>query len=440
MKMRTLRLFLILLMALAAGSSLWAADILGEADARIEKYRKGDIAVRMIGPSGQPLASGHKVKIEQTRHKFLFGSDIFMLSKCRTPAENAAYEKYFADLLNYATLPFYWWEYEPQPGQPSYAATEEIVRWCRQNNVTTKGHPLAWNWEDPAWLPRDLEAAMHLQFDRIGRCVTQFRGGVEIWDVVNEATHFDRPEPKANAPVLTEAISRTGVPAYVRTAFKAARAANSQATLVINDYRTDAAYGEKVVSQLVDEAGRPLYDVIGIQSHQHGGAWPVEKIWEVCERFAVFGKALHFTETTFLSGKLGWELKKKDPQFKWESTPEGERRQAEEVARFYTVLFSHPAVEAITWWDLTDQGAWQDAPAGVLREDMTPKPAYQALMGLIKGKWWTRTAVAVGQNGEARFRGFFGEYKVSVEEQGRQLLGSFSFDKTTRGVVEVRLQ
>ena len=57
-----------------------------------------------------------------------------------------------------------------------------------------------------------------------------------------------------------------------------------------------------MISQLEDEGGKPLYDVIGIQSHMHGGYWGAARTWEVCERFARFGKPLHFTETTVVSG------------------------------------------------------------------------------------------------------------------------------------------
>jgi endo-1,4-beta-xylanase len=425
---------------LAFCSSARAADILGEADARIAKYRTGEAVLHLMGPSGEPLPEGTRVKIEQTRHAFLFGSDIFMLGMCHTPEENAAYEDRFAALFNYATLPFYWWMYEPEEGKPQYAETERIAMWCEKNHIAMKGHPLAWNYVDPKWLPHDPDAAMRLQFDRIGKCVGQFKGTVDFWDVVNEATDYDRSETAEDAPILTEGIRRMGVAAYLQRAFREARAANPGATLLINDYKTDRTYADKVISKLVDESGQPLYDVIGIQSHQHTDPWSPEKIWEVCERFAVFGKPLHFTETTFLSGQEGWELKKENPQFNWVTTPEGEQRQAELVEQFYTVLFSHPAVEAITWWDLTDQGAWQGAPAGLLRADMSPKPAYDALLKLIKGKWWTRTQARVGSDGEAKFRGFFGEYRVEAQAAGHTLTGRFSFDKRTRGTLEVRLQ
>jgi len=406
-------------------------QILDGADARIEKYRKGDAALRLLRPDGKPLDVSLEVNITQTKHKFLFGCNIFKLKRCRTPEDNAAYEKHFAAMLNFATLPFYWWNYERRQGRPDDARTDEIVRWCKAHNITTKGHPLAWNWGEQRWLPEEPEEAMKLQFKRIERCVSRFKGDIDIWDVVNEATHYDRDHAKQNVPKLTEAIHRMGVGAYVRQAFKTARKANPNATLLINDYRTDQAYPDKVISKLVDENGKPLYDVIGIQSHMHGGCWPVTNTWSVCQRFSKFGKPLHFTETTIVSGRRTDQG--------WNTTPEGEKYQAEKVPEFYTVLFSHPAVEAITWWDFTDQGAWQRAPAGFIRKDMSPKPAYEKLHGLIKGKWWTKTTATLAAGGKVSFRGFFGQYKVTASVAGRQTTGTFSFDKSVKKAIDVQL-
>jgi len=433
-------------LALPASLSAAAQDsrdrILGRADARIDMHRKGNAVLRVSGPDGKPLAGGLDVKIEQKRHKFLFGCNIFKLQKCRTADDNAAYEKYFDELLNFATLPFYWWSYERQQGKPDDERTDQIVRWCKAHNLTTKGHPLAWNYVDPRWLGDDPQAAMKAQLKRIGRCVRRFKNDIDIWDVVNEATHYDREHVKKQAPILTEAIRKMGVDNYIREAFKVAREANPGATLLINDYKTDRDYEEKVVSELVDKRGRPLYDVVGIQSHMHGGRWTAQKTWDVCERFAKFGKPLHFTEATLVSGEQGWDLPKKrqDPNFRWVSTDQGEQRQARDVAEFYRILFSHPAVEAITWWDFTDQNAWQGAPAGFLRDDMTPKPAYEELKRLVKGQWWTKTQATVEPGGQARFRGFFGEYEVTARVGGRKLTGIFWFDKSARDATEVRLR
>ncbi len=406
--------------------------VVSQTGERIRQCRTGMASLRLIGPDGQPLPAGVSLRINQTRHKFLFGCNIFKLGRCRTSEDNAAYEKQFADLLNYATLPFYWWQYEVQKGHPDDERTEEIVRWCNAHGVTTKGHPLAWNYVDPRWLADSTpEEAMRLQFARIARCAERFKGKVDIWDVVNEAVAYDREELKQRAPKLTQAIAKIGVPEYIQTAFRTARQANPQAVLLINDYRLDANYADNVISQLVDEAGKPMYDVIGIQSHMHGGYWGAARAWDVCERFAKFGKPLHFTETTVVSGP------KKDSV--WATTPEGERDQAKRVTEFYSVLFSHPAVEAVTWWDFTDQGAWQRAPAGLVRSDMSPKPAYEQLHGLIKGKWWTKAETTTGPGGSANLEGFLGHYEIEAKPADRRLTGAFSLEKGQKSPVEVRL-
>jgi len=414
-----------------AGQEQADGGILEGIDARIDKHRKGNAALTLTGPDGQTLAPGASVKIIQKRHKFLFGCNIFKLNQCQTPQDSAAYAEHFASLLNFATLPFYWWNYEREPGRPDDERTEEIVRWCKAHNVTTKGHPLAWNYVDPRWLPKEPQEAMKLQFTRIAQCVRKFKDDINIWDVVNEATHYDREQIKKQAPILTEAIRKMGVGPYVREAFKMARKANPNATLLINDYRTDPAYADSVISELLDENGVPLYDVIGIQSHMHGGYWGAKRAWEVCERFAKFGKPLHFTETTVVSGP------KSDQG--WATTPEGEKTQAKQVAEFYRVLFSHPAVEAITWWDFTDQNAWQRAPAGLVRDDMTPKPVYEELKRLIKDQWWTQTEVAAQAGGEARFQGFLGDYEVSTQVGGKKLTGTFKLDKPATQTIQVQL-
>lgn len=421
--------------------TLTESEILGQADARIQKYRTGDAQLRLVMPDGKALKRGAHVTIEQTRHSFLFGSNIFMLGKCKTAADNAAYEKEFSDLLNYATVPLYWWNYEREAGHPNYESTARLAAWCAAHDITVKGHPLAWNQVDPTWLPADPAEVMRLQMQRITDIVGRFKSQISFFDVVNEATQCTtRQDELQRAPRLTAGIVQMGVPNYLRTAFTHAREANPQATLVINDYITTDEYLEKVISQLVDASGQPLFDVIGIQCHQHGGVWGAQKTWDICERFAKVGKPLHFTEATILSGQRGWDLKQKNPQFDWASTPQGEQRQAEEVAQFYTILFSHPAVEAITWWDFSDQGAWMGAPAGLVRADMTPKPAYDALMQLIKGKWWTRTEALTLRRGAAQFHGFYGDYKVSVKEHGRELTGTFTFNRATPQPVEVKLQ
>ena len=408
---------------MVGGGAASAAEAWEAVQQRIEKHRKADATVVVRDAKGKPVA-GAEVTVKQVRHAFLFGCNIFRWGRLGDEKLEAAYRRRFADLLNYATLGFYWPSYEHQKGKPNHEYTERVARWCKANAVATKGHPLAWNYADAPWYPTDADQLRRLQMARIEDCVSRFRGLIDRWDVVNEAAHFDRGEFVRRAPRHTAMWKEVGQMVFTRQCFLHARKAAPQATLLINDYRTDAAY-EKVIRELVDPAGKRMYDVIGIQSHMHGGAWSDKKIWDVCQRFAKFSVPLHFTEVTILSGQRGWN----GPKGGWPSTPEGEKYQAENVVRFYTMLFSHPAVEAITWWDFSDNGSWKRAPAGFVRKDMTPKPAYEALRKLVKGKWWTRAMVRTDAAGTAAVRGFLGEYEVDVAIGGKTVTKRFTLGK-----------
>lgn len=411
------------------------ADLLAGAGARIEQHRKTDVLITVVDSAGQPVAETD-VKVQQTRHAFLFGCNIFLWGHAGKAEEESAYRKHFAELFNFATLPFYWGSYESQQNQPRHKETRQVATWCRERGIVAKGHPLAWNYADPRWLPNDFGQIRRLQMARIDDCVSRFRGLTDRWDVVNEATHFDRDSFKKQAPKMTGMWAEAGQVEFVLECFEHARKANPQATLLINDYRVDPAY-EALLKKLVDNDGKRIFDVIGIQSHMHGGVWTNQKIWDVCERFAKFGVPLHFTEMTVLSGKRGWNLDRKRRD--WPSTEEGEQQQADEVERIYTMIFSHPSTEALTWWDFSDRGAWQGAPAGFLGKDLTPKPAYDRLHGLIKEKWWTQLTAKTDRQGQMRFRGFYGDYEVTVVSANKKQVLPVTVIKGDGNKFELRL-
>ena len=133
----------VMISATNVGGELTEDQILGQVDTRIERYRKGEVIVKLFQPDGTPLAANLTVKISMVRHKFLFGCNIFKYQRCQTDEHNQLYEKRYAELLNFATLPFYWWNYTKEQGKPDDARTEAITTWCLEQNITRKGHPLA---------------------------------------------------------------------------------------------------------------------------------------------------------------------------------------------------------------------------------------------------------------------------------------------------------
>ncbi|MFA5058099.1 MAG: endo-1,4-beta-xylanase, partial [Opitutaceae bacterium] len=349
------------------------------------------------------------VRVEQRRHAFLFGCNVFSLY-AYTGAEHQTYAREFSALFNYATLPFYWNHYEPEPGKTREEDLRRLAEWCRAYDIETKGHPLVWHEGYPKWGPSDPVKAQEALHARIARIVPAFHGLVDRWDVVNEATAANVVDAKTGAKTFDNGESRwiaqDGAVPVVEQSLRWARDANPAAQLIYNDYNLGPDL-EALLARLVQD--HAPFDAIGIQAHMHREDWPLEKVWETCETYAKYGKPLHFTEVTVLSGEHGWERPRP-----WPSTPAGEQQQAEYVAQLYTLLFSHPAVEAITWWDLNDNG-WQGAPGGLVRADLSPKPAYERLQQLIKETWWTRLSLTTDAEGKCRFDGFRGDYEVVVQ-------------------------
>ncbi len=390
-----------------------AKEIAARARAGVEEHRQGNGSITVLDAHGAPVP-GARVTIQQLRHEFLFGCNFFMFDRCGDPGLEEQYRSRFAALLNYCTLPFYWRMYEARRGEPNYEYTDTAAQWTRDHGITCKGHPLVWDNAagSPAWLPDDGHESERLSLARVREIVSRYPGRIDIWDVVNEATHLpDWP----NKTKMADWARKRGAIAYVGEHLREARAANPQATLLVNDYRTDPPY-YKILDGLRED-GRFLFDTIGIQSHMHGGVWKPAGTWGICETYAKLGLPIHFTETTIVSGPRQGSGEKWGP-----TSAEGEARQAEEVERFYRTLFGHPAIRAITWWDFSDRGAWQGAPAGWLRSDMSPKPAYERLLRLIKGEWWTQAAGATDARGRFEARAFFGAYRIDAElPDGRRL-------------------
>jgi len=394
--------------------SLSEEDILAGAQERIEQYRKADGAVHVVGEDGQPVP-GALIEIEQTRHAFLFGCSLLSWGHWGDTGDEETFRRLFSNLFNYATLPFYWWVYEPKRGETTEDYIRDVVSWCEGHGISTKGHPLVWNHTDPAWLPDSTQEVHDLQIKRVSDCVTRFAGTVDSWDVVNEATTFGHEDSSDVGPKMTRMWREVGREQLVREAFEAARKANPSAQLLINDYRKGEDYFD-LLNGMRDEDSSLLFDAIGIQSHMHGYLWTVPETWETVERFAKFGVPIHFTEVTIVSG--GEKHDAKEGEERWPSEPRWEWFQAREAARLYTLLFSNPSVEAITWWDLTDRRSYLGAPAGLVRKDWSEKPAYRQLENLIKRKWWTKTSNISKTDGTARFRGFLGDYSIRVSKAG----------------------
>ena len=383
-------------------------------------HRKATARLRMMNADGTPIAN-RPVDVRQTSHQFLFGCGVFEAVEMMNPHSDEQHDflrerlDKWLDLFNYGTLPFYWGRYEPKQGETAKESTLKAAEWLRERNVAVKGHPLCWHTACADWLMQySNEEILRRQLERIHRDVTDFKGVIDLWDVINEVVIMPEFDKYDNA--ITRICKEKGRIALVKEVFAAAKESDPDATLLINDFNTSVSY--EILLEGLLEAGVPI-SAIGIQSHQHQGYWGKEKLENVLERFSSFGLPLHFTENTLISGDLMPEhiVDLNDFQVNaWPSTEEGEARQAREITEMYTVLFNHPLVEAITTWDFAD-GAWLHAPAGIVREDNTEKPSYHALQSLIHDTWETREQLVTDDDGYVTFTGFKGGYNLTTDDK-----------------------
>ncbi|MCL2718193.1 MAG: endo-1,4-beta-xylanase [Lachnospiraceae bacterium] len=399
------------------------------------EHRKSQVTLNLIHSDGTPVKN-REVKIEQTRHEFLFGCGGFdsveLASGIMDGVPISAGRKEFLEdrmdkilkLNNYLTLPFYLGRYEAEEGKPDESRVMAAAKWLKERDVFLKGHPLCWHTVWPTWLMKySNNEILKKALERIERDVLAFKGIIDSWDVINEVVIMPIFDKYDNA--ITRICKEMGRVGLIREVFEAAVAANPHGTFLLNDFDLSTKYEILIDGCL--QADIPI-DVIGLQTHQHQGYKGVEWFHQILERFEHFGLPLHFTENTLISGEImpahiddlnDWQVDE------WPSTPAGEERQAREAVELYELLFSHPSVEAITTWDPAD-GKWLKAPSGLLREDNSIKPVYEALMEKIKGEWWTKESLATNEAGAVTLSGFRGDYIVSCG--GEKIKQRFALD------------
>ena len=378
-------------------------------------HRKVTKKIRFEDALGNPIAN-KQIAIKQTNHSFLFGCGAFDFIPyvMNGDEEHRQITDSWLEIFNYGTLPFYWGQFETSEGEPATDKLMKTAKYLNSKNVKVKGHPLCWHTACADWLMKyDNETIMKKQLERIDREVTGFKGIIDMWDVINEVVIMPIFDKYDNA--ITRICKDRGRVGLIKEVFDKAHECNPDATLLLNDFNTSINY-EILIDGCLN-AGVPI-SAIGIQSHQHQGYWGKEKLNEVLDRFSTFGLPIHFTENTLISGEImpayiedlnDWQVDE------WPSTPEGEKRQANQIEEMYRILFEHPLVEAITTWDYRD-GAWLKAPSGFIRKDNSLKPSYKMLKKLIKEEWWTDVTVMTDSEGYVTLKAFKGDYDLSIND------------------------
>ena len=418
----------------------------------IELNRKGDAEITVSVPDGQPLPTEITLEVEQKNHEFRFGANLFMLDELETPEKNAIYRQKFPELFNLATIPFYWSTLEPERGKPRFAAdSPKIYRrppidlcidYCRENGIEPKCHCLNYNTFAPEWIKgmSDTEYRQALE-ERMRIIAERYADVIPSFEVTNETMNGERSDRR----------DFWNADDYLEWSYRKADQYFPYNRLIINEafskILVDMGHNNRNPYYMLIERllrnGITHLDSIGMQFHSF---FPIENeekaaarrynpdwLFGLMDLYARFRIAEQITEMTIPS---------------YSNDPEDEHVQAELLTALYRTFFSHPAMEAIIYWNLVDGYAHvrsQDYEAirasqgnmamgenkyygGLLRFDMSEKPAFTALKKLIHEEWHTSLRVPV-IDGKAKFRGFYGDYRIVAHADGKAVPVDFTLSK-----------
>ena len=420
----------------------------------IELNRKGDATIVLRSQNGEPLPEDITVQATQRSHEFKFGANLFMLDEFPTEEKNAIYREKFPEIFNLATLPFYWSTLEPEMGKPRYAAdSPKIYRrpaidlcidYCKEKGIEPKCHCLNYDTESPKWYTsQSVSFCKEKLLQRFQQIADRYSKDIPTFEVTNET--------------LKEGFSKFFYEDdFVEWSFKMADRIFPNNKLIINDFKywlPNVSSNRNLYYMQIERLLRTGHrvDSIGFQYHCMFGskqldmaqtrAVEVERaetwynprvIFQLLDNFAKLGIPQQITEMTVSA---------------LSEDPEDEEVQAELTNRLYNCFFSHPAMEAIIYWNLVD-GYAASAKAGdmtrgenrfyggFLRHDLSEKPVYKMLKKLVNEQWHTETAVKAA-DGTAKFRGFYGDYDLTVFAGGKQIPAKITLSKEKKNTFTV---
>jgi len=286
------------------------------------------------------------------------------------------------------TVPVSWQQIEPKEQEQNFEWLDECINWLTRNRIAVKVGPLLRfsPLSVPDWLfiwENDFEQVREMAYEYITRVVQRYRSKVQAWDVasgLNAENCFKF--------TFEQIIEMT------RSAALAAKRASHRSLVLIElsePWGEYYALNQRTVPPLIyaDMVGQSgvNFDGFGIKLRFGRGAGGMRardllELSSLLDRFGVFGKPVHLATVQVPSqpdprnnngriGEAGY----------WHGSWT-EQIQADWLEQAYQIALSKPYVETITWQDLVDRDDGIIQNGGLLRKDLSPKPAFDRLCKL----------------------------------------------------------
>lgn len=264
-----------------------------------------------------------------------------------------------------------------------FDAAKPILDFCKKNGIQMRGHTLIWYSQTPSWLfyeNYDVNgqlASRDLMLKRMENyisgvmnwCEKNYPGVIYAWDVVNEAVD--------DAGGMRDCYWKQVIgDDYVEKAFEFARkSAPAGVQLFYNDYNEyqDSKQAD-ILAMLKPVAAAGNIDGMGMQSHI-GSGLNVDNYVAAMKKYAdELGVIIHITELDVTAPKSV------NPMYD----------QGVYMKKFFEALIDADKagvpIECVTVWGLTDDMSWKSSTKPLLfYGNLSPKPAYEGVMGALTG-------------------------------------------------------
>src|SRR5947209_133990 len=253
----------------------------------------------------------------------------------------------------------------PQRKEFRFEQADLVSNFAAANGLALRGHTLVWYGVMPPWAEQ-IATAAEAERELVGHIqtvVSRYKSSIRSWNVVNEPLRDDASRASDLRPLIWQ--RRLGAD-YIAIAYRAARAADPSAQLVLSDYDVEfvgerfrnkrAAFAD-LVRSLLDQ-GVPL-DAIGLQGHLKGEL-EIDRqgLGAFCREVKKAGLEVLVTELDVVDNQLAADVQVRDLQV------------AARVREFIGAIAAEAPLAAVLTWGITDRYTW--VPTYFKRSDGSP--------------------------------------------------------------------
>jgi len=326
-------------------------------------------------PTGTSVVSGLNV-LAKAAGKLYFGS-----ATDNPELTDTTYTSYLDSSSHFGQITpgnsMKWDATEPEPNTFTFTEGDQVADLAKNNGQILRAHNLVWHEQLPDWVTANNYNATGLTAviqNHIANVAGHYKGQPYAWDVVNE------PLNDGDGSFRSDVFYDTLGSSYISIALNAAREADPNAKLYINDYNIESTGAKATAMQNLVKSlqadGVPI-DGIGMESHFIVGEVPTTLV-ENFQAFAALGVEIAITELDIRM-----------------TLPETAALLEQQKQDFYTVVdacLQVSACKGITVWDWTDKYSWVPSTfsgqgaATPFDDNYVEKPAFDGIVEALKGQ------------------------------------------------------